>query len=255
MTAHREKIPLINALIDNELDVASIVSIEQHIMTCPECAEIFDELKRVREIVGRSELKYAAPEPFRRRLRIALDQDAAARRPRAAARARRVPLSWIPSSALATFGVVACLFASVQYVQRPLGEELVSDHLRSLLADHLMDVPTSDRHVVKPWFDGKVPFAPTVIDFKADGFPLVGGRLDVVGSQRVAGLVYRRRLHVINVFVWSSSDLDRLAQDRSVSGYNLVHWMNGGLNYWAVSDLDLTEMRQFRDLYVRSLKH
>jgi anti-sigma factor RsiW len=253
MSAHEDKIPLINALIDNELDTSNVIAIEQHLKTCPDCARVFDELKRVREIVGAREVRYVAPEPFRRRLRIALNQDAVARRRKPA---RRFPwLTWAPSGALATFGVAACLFAGLNVAQAPLNDELVSDHVRSLLASHLMDVPTSDRHVVKPWFDGKVPFAPSVIDFKTDGFPLVGGRLDLLRGQRVAALVYRRRLHVINVFVWPLSGLDPLARDRTENGYNLVHWTNGGLNYWAVSDLDPTELRQFRDLYVRSLKH
>lgn len=254
MSAHPDKLPLINALIDNELDTASVISIEQHLNTCPDCMQVFDQLKQVREIVGAREVKYLAPEPFRRRLRIALNQDAAARRPRRVA-VRSPWLTWAPSGALASLGLVACLFAALQVAQAPLNDELVSDHVRSLLANHLMDVPTSDRHVVKPWFDGKVPFAPTVIDFKTDGFPLVGGRLDLLHGQRVAALVYRRRLHVINVFVWPASALDRLTPDRTESGYNLVHWTHGGLNYWAVSDLDPTELRQFRDLYVRALKH
>ena len=249
MSEHGDKIPLLNALIDNELDAANVIAVEEHLQTCPDCARTFAELKRVREIVGESEVKYTAPEPFRRRLRIALEEagkDTPKRKPASYPRWR----IWGPSGALAAAGFAACLFAGLQTAQAPLADELVSNHVRSLLADHLTDIPTSDRHVVKPWFDGKVPFAPPVVDFKDNGFPLVGGRLDLVHGQRVVALIYRRRLHVINVFVWPNSLTDRLSQDKTESGYNLVHWTSNGLNYWAVSDLDPMEIRQLRDLYI-----
>jgi anti-sigma factor RsiW len=259
MSACDDKRLLLNALVDGELDAANTVEIEQHLRTCPGCAAAFAELQAVREVLGAAGVRYEAPEPFRRRLLIALNHEArtgAKSRPRRLAGPRWwswAPWVWAPSGGLAAAGVAAMLFAGVQVAQAPLSDELVSDHVRSLLASHLMDVPTSDRHVVKPWFDGKVAFAPTVIDFKDRGFPLVGGRLDLVRGQRAAALVYRRRLHVINVFVWPEAPADRLALDRTRDGYHLVHWRNGGLNYWAVSDLDPTELQQFRDLYVAAL--
>lgn len=135
-----------------------------------------------------------------------------------------------------------------------LADELVADHVRSLQANHLVDVETSSRHVVKPWFDGKVAFAPTVVDFAVQGFPLAGGRLDYVRSQPAAALVYRRGLHVINVFVWPGDGADRLGTVSQRNGYRLEHWQAGGLTYWAVSDLDPAELKRFRDLYVAALR-
>ena len=255
MNACGDKLLLLNALVDGELDAANAVVIERHLQTCSGCAAKLAELKAVREVIGADAMRYLAPDPFRRRLRIALDQQARpVARPGPRAFAWRRWWTWAPFGGLAAGGVAALLFAGVYTVQRPLTDELVSDHVRSLLAAHLMDVPTSDRHVVKPWFDGKVSFAPTVIDFKDKGFPLLGGRLDVVRNQRAAALVYRRRLHVINVFVWPETSGDRFASDHTLNGYHLLHWSSGGLSYWAVSDLDFTELGEFRTLYLSALK-
>jgi anti-sigma factor RsiW len=255
MKACDDKALLLNALVDGELDAAGVLALERHLQTCEGCRATLAQLRALGEVVRGEGVAYVAPEAFRRRLRIALDQEGRATRPRRRASTPGAWWRWAPSGGLAAAGLAACLFAAVQTAQAPLTDELVSDHVRSLLVSHLTDVPTSDRHVVKPWFDGKAPFAPTVIDFKAQGFPLVGGRLDLVRKARVAALVYRRRLHVINVFVWPAAGADRLALDRSEDGYHLVHWMDGGLNYWAVSDLDTAELHQFRDLYVAALRH
>lgn len=249
MNACDDKALLIGALVDGELDAANAAAIEQHLKTCPGCAKALADAQAVRAALASHDVAYAAPEAFRRRLRIALGAETGPpTRRRSNSRIR-----WALGGGLAA-ACAALLFLGVQVPSASLADELVSDHVRSLLADHLMDVPTSDRHTVKPWFNGKVGFAPSVIDLADKGFPLAGGRLDYVRRQRAAAIVFHRRLHVINVFVWPASAGDPLTIDQARAGYNLVHWSAGGLTYWAVSDLDMAELRQFRDLYAAALR-
>ena len=131
-----------------------------------------------------------------------------------------------------------------------LEAELVADHVRSLQVSHLTDVATSDRHVVKPWFNGKIDFDPPVIELADRGFPLAGGRLDYVRGKVVPALVYRRRQHVINLFVWPEHDRADHVGTHRFQGYSLVYWTRGGLEFWAVSDIDPADLQAFRDAFV-----
>src|SRR6185503_12846278 len=132
-----------------------------------------------------------------------------------------------------------------------LAQEVVSSHIRSMMLNHLVDVPSSDQHTVKPWFNGKLDFAPDVKDLVDQGFPLVGGRLDYVDNRAVAALVYQRRKHSINLFIWPSSDAAKSTQQFSVNGYNIIHWTNSGSTYWAVSDVNSTDLSEFAKLLSR----
>ncbi|MDP9205804.1 MAG: anti-sigma factor [Gemmatimonadota bacterium] len=128
--------------------------------------------------------------------------------------------------------------------------ELVDAHVRSLLPDHLLDVVSTDRHTVKPWFAGKTDIAPPVVDLSDNGFPLLGGRLDYVDGHSAAVLAYGRRLHTINVFVWRTTTGESREGSFDVRGYSLLHWTKGGLSYWAVSDAAQSELEAFRDAYM-----
>jgi anti-sigma factor RsiW len=134
----------------------------------------------------------------------------------------------------------------------PLQQQLVDNHVRSMLADHLTDIPSSDHHTVKPWFNGKVPVAPEAVDLAAQGFPLAGGRLDYVDNRVVAALVYRHGGHIVNLFVWPSPDAkDAAAKIESRQGYNLLHWTQAGVTFWAVSDAAMPELQEFEAAYVK----
>jgi anti-sigma factor RsiW len=136
-----------------------------------------------------------------------------------------------------------------------VAQDVVVNHVRSLLADHLTDVASSDRHTVKPWFAGKLDFAPSVVDLSAEGFPLVGGRLDYLEHRPVAALVYGRRKHTINLFIWPSEHASGGApQSTTNQGYQIAHWHEAGTTYWAISDLNSGELRQFVQL-IRDAQH
>ena len=124
-----------------------------------------------------------------------------------------------------------------------VAQEIVSSHVRSLIGTHLLDVPSTDQHNVKPWFNGKLDYAPDVKDFVAEGFALAGGRVDYIDHRPVAALVYKRREHVINLFEWPSGSA--LSSPSGVNGFNLVAWNRAGMDYWAVSDLNAGELGQF----------
>jgi anti-sigma factor RsiW len=137
------------------------------------------------------------------------------------------------------------LYLALPSAQDRLMEELVSSHVRSLQVDHLSDVVSSDQHTVKPWFNGKLDFSPPVIDLASQEFPLVGGRLDYLDERTVAVLIYRHKLHPINLYIWPGTGRNVAPQGQDRQGYHLIHWTAGGMNYWAVSDLAASELEFF----------
>jgi anti-sigma factor RsiW len=153
---------------------------------------------------------------------------------------------------------LAALAASLFLVMMPISDrtsitdDVLAGHVRSLLVDHLTDVATSDQHTVKPWFNGKIDFAPPVVDLARDGFPLQGGRVDYIGGRVVAALVYKRQSHIINVFVWpaaSGETTTTLRTSASRDGYNMTNWSAGGLTFWAVSDVNADDLTRFREAF------
>jgi anti-sigma factor RsiW len=236
MSGCPDKAHLVHALVDGELDAVNAQAFEAHLKTCPACASAVGELQGLRERIARPELRDAAPAALRGRLEAMIDAET--ERPR-----RRIP-SAVPWSLAGGFAALAASLVVTTSLPSTtvLADQLVADHVRSTLASHLVDVETSDRHTVKPWFAGKIDFAPPVVDLAPQGFPLVGGRVDYLDGRVVAALVYRRGKHVINVFVRPEPKGLRLPAPRGHDGYSLVRWTEGGLEFWAVSDAEPREL-------------
>jgi anti-sigma factor (TIGR02949 family) len=249
---------LLHALIDGELDAGHARDVEAHVATCAGCAEKLKAFRAMRTAMAATNLKEAAPAQLRSRIEAALALPPVTATAPAAA-PRRTLLESLRGSwqtfvgGFATGGVLsAAVAASLMLAvfhndqNREIASEVVSAHLRSLQAGHLTDVETSDQHTVKPWFNGKLDVAPPVIDLTAQGFTLIGGRLDYINGQPVGSIVYRRRKHVINLFVGQQLGTPvQSTKDESVQGFNIRHWREEGLDFWAVSDIDEAELDEF----------
>lgn len=225
----------LQAYADGELDAVSAWQVEQHCAACAPCHGAVNGLRALSAVIRRS-APVAPPPALEERVRRAVQAEGFPRRSRAR------------PAALVTGAVAAAALIAVWAGQpsRDLNGELVAGHVRSLMADHLTDVASSDRHTVRPWFAGKLDFVPPVRDLEAQGFPLVGARLEYVDELPAAALVYRRRKHVINLFVWrDGSASSHLVNQR---GYHLETWAQDGLRHVAVSDLNAAELRQFSGL-------
>jgi anti-sigma factor RsiW len=236
---------LLHALLDRELDAGHVRQVEAHVATCARCAAQLGDYRAMRQAVSAPAARYQAPASLRQRIERALPA------PGVAAPSRRSLLKAFAmgtalSGALAA-GVVMLVVRQDQD-QRILGD-IVSAHLRSLQAEHLTDVQSSDQHTVKPWFNGRLDVAPPVVDLTAQGFTLLGGRLDYVDGRMVASLVYRRRVHVINVFVTPAAGLERGAKVEKVQGFNIRRWTWSDLAFWAISDINADELQEFQDKF------
>ena len=240
---------LLHGLIDGELDAANALELEAHLEGCAGCRRELERLRVLRRRLAEPAIGYPAPEGLRARITAAVEaEDAGERRMKTVWSVRRFA-PFVLGGGMAALAVsLALVLFSPAAPPLTLERELVDDHVRSLLAQHLTDVASTDQHTVKPWFAGRIDYSPPVVDLKEQGFPLAGGRLDYVDGKVTAALVYRRRLHVINLFVRPASGRDG-GFETSRDGYNLVRWRKGGLEFWAVSDLNRTELEQFRDLF------
>ena len=239
---------LLDGYLDNELDVSTNLDLQRHLQECQACAELHQKRQAVRSAIRNSDLTFKAPAGLEKRIRVAVDRAEGAGLRNRAGGYRNVAV-WFAVAA----SLVVALFVW-KTVKRPpdtnelLAQQVLTSHVRSLMADHLTDVVSSDSHTVKPWFAGKLDFSPPVKDLASQDFPLVGGRLEYL-ERPVAALVYRRRQHIINVLVWPSNDSKRpIGTPLTRQGFNLLHWTSLGMNYWAISDLNMAELRQFVDL-------
>jgi len=240
VSACPDKELLLHALADHELDAGNTVALEAHVAGCPGCAAELAAIRQVTARLAAEPLRYAAPASLHARLEAALDE---AERPPPRRRGLAVE-TWVMSGAVGALAASLALFALVP-AGPGLEGQLIDAQARSLQAQHLVDVATSDRHTVKPWFNGKVDFAPPVVDLAPQGYPLVGGRLDRIDGRRAAALVFRRRAHAINLFIWPG-DAPPAPLMEHRQGYSLVRWGHGGLVFWAVSDVDPADLRGFQ---------
>jgi anti-sigma factor RsiW len=253
---------LLHALLDGELDAGHARDVESHLASCPGCTGQLKAFGAMRAAMTAANLKETAPVHLQNRIAAALAVPeapaAVAREAQRTPRPGSWPKSWSASwrtfvggftigSALSAAVAASLVVAIVRNDEGSrITNEVVSAHLRSLQAGHLIDVETSDQHTVKPWFNGKLDVAPPVVDLTAQGFTLIGGRLDYIGGEPVASIVYQRRKHIINLFV--AQQLAGAARGQNsaiVQGYNARHWRDRGLDYWAVSDVSPDELDEF----------
>jgi anti-sigma factor RsiW len=237
------------AYFDAELDAASAAAVERHMEHCAECRALLKDLEQVHAVLRR-DAEYARAAPaLRANIMRALDQEGGAetaeRPSQEHSRSPRRPRSfWMGVLGGAGGTAVAATLAFLLLVPRltnPLLDELVSAHVRSLMPAHLIDVVSTDKHTVKPWFAGHTDVSPVVADFEAQGYTLIGGRADYLDHQRSAVVVYRHGAHVINVFSWAGKE-GSLPANATRSGYHLAFWREGDLDYCAVSDTGWDEL-------------
>ena len=272
-----EAAKLMDGYLDGELDPITSQTVEQHLQECPKCDQVYKIHGSLIRAIGNATPYYKAPAELRERIQSSLRQEIAERPARSISREsqplfpKRQPRprailwetswNWLALAAAIIFAAVIA-FTFVPRLQRPgadqfLATQLIASHVRSLMADHLTDVASSDQHTVKPWLDVKLDFAAPVVDLSGDGFPLIGGRLDYLDNRPVAALVYGRRKHFINLFVWpATSDEAKAAKMITREGYQLLHWADSDFNYWAVSDVNINDLQLFKQQFeTRTARH
>ena len=240
----------VDAYIDGGLDAEALRRIERHLDECPACREMTGRLRQVQEQVGTALRQRAAPPQLRAAVSRRLRQRNGTRR-----------WSGLPVGAALAAGLVLGVIGGWRIADRQsagrselaTGEAVVTAHIRALQPSHLTDVPSSDHHTVKPWFAGKLDFAPPVPELASAGFPLVGGRLDALDGRSVAALVYARGAHLIDVFIWPGAPGRESPVETSNRGFGVMHGSAGAMRYWIVSDVNPVELRQFADAFARAL--
>ncbi len=233
---------LLGGLLDDELDAANVAMVEAHVARCEGCRQELERLHAVRNLLRSDGVRQVAPQSLSRRIAALPEFES----PRAVNDNQL--LRWLGPGAL---GAIAASLAMVTLLppgaNSVVDQEIVSSHVRSLQPGHLTDVQTTNQHIVKPWFNGRIDFSPPVPELADQGFPLAGGRLDSINGKTVAAIVYRRRLHTVNLFVWPAKD----AAERSFvkDGFAVREWSRNGLRYAAVSDIPASELQQFHKLF------
>jgi anti-sigma factor RsiW len=250
---HADARALLHGAIDGELDAASALALERHVGGCDECQRERAALLSLRAELRKDGVAFTCPPELAARLREQLaGPQKQADTPGVTAPVIPGPQPrrrWVMAAAVAALVAILCWW---EFAPRgPTAAEItavVAGHVRSLLADHLIDKASSDQHTVKPWFAGRIDYAPAVTDFTNDGFPLVGGRLDYLDDKTIAALVYKRHLHVINCYQWPEKGGDSSQVAVSERGYHLITWRRDGSRWWLVSDLNAEELGQLAGL-------
>ena len=252
-----ESLNHLHAYLDQELDRPRALAIEQHLASCANCKAALAAHSALRAGIRRhADYRHGAPAGLAHRIRAQLGIAEAA-----PARIARPPRwqwpqwgRWLPMGAAAAVAAIISWTAALQYAQAPtdqlVAEQVITGHARAIITNHLIEVASSDQHTVKPWLSSKVDFSPPVPDLAAAGFPLAGGRLDYLDNRAVVALVYRSRQHVIDLFVWPEEKPGDVAPHAlSKHGYNVLSWTSGGMNFWAISDVNAADLKSFADAY------
>jgi anti-sigma factor RsiW len=261
---------LMDGYLDGELDPITSQKIEQHLRDCDKCQQAFEVHTALAHAITQRAPYYRASTELRQRVQSSLRDATRAKAAHDTARGNQmlgnrsrvqrrlvvpeIPWNWL---GLAAAIILAAIIGSnlLPRLRQPtndqfLATQLIAGHVRSLMANHLTDVASSDQHTVKPWLDAKLDFAAPVVDLSGEGFPLIGGRLDYLDNHPVAALIYQRRQHFINLFVWPATpDASKAQKAITRQGYNLLHWADADFNYWAVSDVSATDLKTFKQLF------
>jgi len=253
----KEALNFVDSYMDHELDLVRQLEVEQHLKECSACSRAYAQRRSLQTAIKAAPLYFETPprlaQDVRRALRRAAGEPSATE---SAAPASGLGWNWtgwfsgvMSAAAVAVVMIgVGPHFLSSSSDDR-LSQEVTSSHVRSLITNHLIDIVTSNQHVVKPWFNGRIDFSPSVRDFSDQGFPLAGGRLDYLAGRTVAVLVYHRSAHPINLFIWPSQTGQELKEKTlSRQGYHLIRWSHGGMTYWVVSDVNEKELKDFAEL-------
>jgi mycothiol system anti-sigma-R factor len=267
---------LMDAYLDGELDPVTSQKVEQHLSECGNCEEAYEVESAMAHAISQAAPYYKAPIELRERIQLSLREAIGAptsrsageedslpvRRPEVPRRSVlfEMPWNWLALAAAIVLAalIVSSLLPRLQQAgpDQFLATQLIASHVRSLMANHLTDVASSDQHTVKPWLDAKLDFAAPVVDLSGEGFPLIGGRLDYLDNRAVAALVYQRRKHFINLFIWpTTSEASKTQKAVTRQGYNLLHWVDGDFTYWAVSDVNSTDLQNFKQLFEGQVLH
>ena len=246
---------LLHAYVDEELDLSAQVLLDTHLQSCVPCATQLQAVRGLRTAMQGATLGYRAPAELTIRIQQQIKKESTPHFFNSPHRFA-IAASWI---VVAVVSWQAALFVATPSVNELYQQDVINNHVRSLLANHVTDILSADQHTVKPWFVGKLDFSPLVVDLTTQGFPLLGGRLDYLGGRPVAALVYTRRQHVINVFIRPRDPLNvktavghaplALAAQH---GYHLVAWQHVGVDYWAISDLNEQELAAFAQLFANT---
>ena len=244
----------IECYVDGELDPVTSVRIEEHLHHCTTCSRALEQLNSLRSLIREGAPYHTASEHLSSQIRSRINQA----RTDSVSRIGAPWWQWLRPVGLVVATAMVTWVTAVQ-VQNPskndlLAGQIITSHARATLTGHITDVASSERHTVKPWLASKLDFSPPVVDLTAAGFPLVGGRLDYLDNRPVSVLVYRRRQHVINLFIWPTNEPRNVAISRvpSKQGYQVLHWTDGGMTFWAISDLNAGEMKLFADNFSAS---
>lgn len=236
---------LLHAYLDNELDAAQSVAIVRHLQACAGCAANYADYTKLREGMAHASLYRRAPDALRKPW--SAEKPATSVLP--ASRARRAPMALAMAAGFAAAVIIGTpLWLTTAHRGGDTSQwanEAISSHIRSMQPQHLMDVVSTDQHTVKPWFDGKLDFSPRVKDLVNLGFPLVGGRLDALGGRSVAALIYKRHLHIINLYQWPVTSGDAAQHASQANGYTAIQWTADHMHFVAVSDVSEHELQQF----------
>lgn len=235
---------LLSPYVDNELTLSECAKVNEHLCKCESCTAQFLSFQNLHRLMGESNLRYKLPSDLERRI---LKMQPRRRRFKTTFFVRN--MGWIAALFVATIAISQFRYFEVKS-QNELAHEVLSEHVRALQTGHLIEVVSTDQHTVKPWFNGKVDFSPVVKDLKEFDFPLIGGRIDYLSGHPVATIVFQRRKHVIDLFVWPEESVQKTGeQSFSINGYNILKWSSDGFLYWAISDLNSTELNEFTQYY------